>query len=163
MVAKAFSFCLAQLALSATIIMFQKHGFVNPDEGWVGTFHSKIFEDAPVIPMLQRSVFIHSQRQDVSTSEISSHAMTPQISQGPLCAFEFLTATIPMMVWHIMGNDLTKRILYIRMFVYCIYVSFPRSVMNKVRIPKSREQHVDALPLFQQFAVHNQTLLHSVR
>lgn len=34
----------------------------------------------------------------------------------------------------------------------------PRSLMNKVKIPKSREQH-----LFKQsmFAVHNQTLLHS--
>lgn len=64
MVAKAFFFCLAQLALSVTIIMFQKRDFMNPDEGMSAlVIFIQRYLKMPVISTLQRSVFIRSQRQ----------------------------------------------------------------------------------------------------
>lgn len=52
----------------------------------------QIYLKGPDISTLHRSVF---------NNDISLHAIAPHISQGPLCAFKFLNATI---LW--MGNDL---------------------------------------------------------
>lgn len=63
------------------------YDLMNPDEAMASVsppdhFHSKIFEDARYFHVTEKC-FPEATEADLSVSEIYSHAILPQISQGP--------------------------------------------------------------------------------
>lgn len=128
------------------------------DSSWPSWLFSLSEIKMPVISTWQRGVF-------------SFHAITPHISQGPLCAFYFSTGTIPVTYeslcdiwWEIIWLKVWK-VFYTDFYILYLCIKPTAAPPSLHPLLQSLENHLDITgsstsPCLQLsiFAVHNQRL-----